>query len=655
MSPETVFPSLAASEKSSSQSSPDSERKTGSNKLDKKQEERKKRRNARQNKLKNRNNLSLKETVQEDVTEKEAQSGPSSSASSMPLIENHFHSEPSEKEAESAETVKKSDGEASTTQSLEDYVVISSADVLGSGSKRKIGDVDSSEAGDQCMEAMEAEEEIPPSQFSNLGSSSKQLSESLQNLNLKLEGDGDVGGEVGSGYTGEEDVDFDFPPAVDGIGGSASDEEEGNGVAQLDLGLPTYDKFGSFQLAKSIEEDDELEKKLVAEKTTTADEGFSEGENSMSVDNDATRRISQGPSASSSRNSLSDSDETSKSSSNDEAQKTTTVNSRIPKVTKCPCSRQQSISCPPENLTIHFKRFQMSQGGYPTKINDHVSYPMILDLTPFCSRDADKSEGVFDEEGQVLYSLYGIVEHSGSMNWGHYVAYVKSSECEKRWFHISDSSVSVTSYNRVTSVDAYILFYERIRGTEKTRRLSVNIPSPTRGEKEEDQFAWNTNPTSGTYSTFWDEKPVRGIVPPAVEENWDTDQTKFQVVGSRNAIDDAEAGEIQIPCSLTDFVAEAGPPGQPCWDSEGESGQPDFSSNWSMPEQMKEVTEWKEGCQGRTALESTLPIQGCSPPVTSTVSSFIEVGQPGSGTLTFHRADEAEEESREEEEVPELR
>lgn len=30
-----------------------------------------------------------------------------------------------------------------------------------------------------------------------------------------------------------------------------------------------------------------------------------------------------------------------------------------------------------------------------------------------------------DGEPQILYSLYGIVEHSGTMRSGHYTAYVK--------------------------------------------------------------------------------------------------------------------------------------------------------------------------------------------------------------------------------------
>lgn len=35
------------------------------------------------------------------------------------------------------------------------------------------------------------------------------------------------------------------------------------------------------------------------------------------------------------------------------------------------------------------------------------------------------TQNVADGDPQILYSLYGIVEHSGTMRSGHYTAYVK--------------------------------------------------------------------------------------------------------------------------------------------------------------------------------------------------------------------------------------
>ncbi|XP_061682858.1 ubiquitin carboxyl-terminal hydrolase 16 [Syngnathoides biaculeatus] len=135
-------------------------------------------------------------------------------------------------------------------------------------------------------------------------------------------------------------------------------------------------------------------------------------------------------------------------------------------------SKQMLISSPPPVLTLHLKRFQ--QNGYSIcKVNRHVPFPLMLDLAPFC---ALKSKNVAEGERQILYSLYGIVEHSGTMRSGHYTAFVKVRPQRSKsfnrlegeppggsWFHISDTSVQPVSESRVQSSQAYLLFYERIR------------------------------------------------------------------------------------------------------------------------------------------------------------------------------------------------
>ena len=49
-----------------------------------------------------------------------------------------------------------------------------------------------------------------------------------------------------------------------------------------------------------------------------------------------------------------------------------------------PASKQLLIFCPPAILTLHLKRFQQTMSGCK-KLNKHVSFPLILDLAPFCS------------------------------------------------------------------------------------------------------------------------------------------------------------------------------------------------------------------------------------------------------------------------------
>uniref|UniRef100_A0A8C0MHK5 ubiquitinyl hydrolase 1 n=2 Tax=Canis lupus familiaris TaxID=9615 RepID=A0A8C0MHK5_CANLF len=87
---------------------------------------------------------------------------------------------------------------------------------------------------------------------------------------------------------------------------------------------------------------------------------------------------------------------------------------------------------------------------------------------------------------KVLYGLYGVVEHSGSMRGGHYTAYVKvrtpsrkllehitgeknvpglkepDGESADQWVHVSDTYVQVVPESRALSAQAYLLFYERI-------------------------------------------------------------------------------------------------------------------------------------------------------------------------------------------------
>ncbi|XP_066555947.1 ubiquitin carboxyl-terminal hydrolase 16 isoform X1 [Amia ocellicauda] len=140
--------------------------------------------------------------------------------------------------------------------------------------------------------------------------------------------------------------------------------------------------------------------------------------------------------------------------------------------------KQMLISRPPPVLTLHLKRFQ--QVGYGVcKVNRHVQFPQVLDLAPFCTVNC---KNIAEGETRMLYSLYGIVEHSGTMRSGHYTAYVKvqpkdylskhlnglspqvnDAELVKgSWFHISDTSVQAVPETKVQNSQAYLLFYERI-------------------------------------------------------------------------------------------------------------------------------------------------------------------------------------------------
>ncbi|XP_063089362.1 ubiquitin carboxyl-terminal hydrolase 45 isoform X2 [Cavia porcellus] len=143
--------------------------------------------------------------------------------------------------------------------------------------------------------------------------------------------------------------------------------------------------------------------------------------------------------------------------------------------------KQLLISAVPAILILHLKRFHQA-GMSLRKVNRHVDFPLMLDLAPFCSATC-KNVNMGDK---VLYDLYGIVEHSGSMRGGHYTAYVKvrlpsrkllehitgkksitglkelDSESGGQWVHVSDTYVQVVPESRALCAQAYLLFYERI-------------------------------------------------------------------------------------------------------------------------------------------------------------------------------------------------
>lgn len=123
------------------------------------------------------------------------------------------------------------------------------------------------------------------------------------------------------------------------------------------------------------------------------------------------------------------------------------------------------ISKAPSILTVHLKRFSQDARGRLNKLGGHVSFRDTLDLWPYMD---PKGGGVREK---CRYHLVGVVEHSGTMRGGHYVAYVKGQrsrgkaekeEGNSMWFYTSDAYVREVSLTDVLQSEAYILFYEKV-------------------------------------------------------------------------------------------------------------------------------------------------------------------------------------------------
>ncbi|KAG2242206.1 hypothetical protein Bca4012_014298 [Brassica carinata] len=105
----------------------------------------------------------------------------------------------------------------------------------------------------------------------------------------------------------------------------------------------------------------------------------------------------------------------------------------------------------PQVVTFHLKRFK-NNGFFMEKIFNHVAFPLEIDLLPYMIRSQNN-------EVTTKYHLYALVEHFGSLAYGHYSSYVRSAP--KIWHQFDDKQVTRIDEDRVLSEDAYILFYAR--------------------------------------------------------------------------------------------------------------------------------------------------------------------------------------------------
>ena len=122
------------------------------------------------------------------------------------------------------------------------------------------------------------------------------------------------------------------------------------------------------------------------------------------------------------------------------------------------CIRKLDIAHLPPVLIIHLNRFE--HDVLMKKKQNYVEFPIEnLDISQYMSSVCkSRSSG---------YDLYGIANHYGTIDGGHYTAYCKSS-ITKSWFKFDDHEVYDISLSSIKTSAAYILFYE-------SNRLSVDV------------------------------------------------------------------------------------------------------------------------------------------------------------------------------------
>ena len=117
-------------------------------------------------------------------------------------------------------------------------------------------------------------------------------------------------------------------------------------------------------------------------------------------------------------------------------------------------SKKVKISKPPNILILSLQR--IDRRGY--KIKSDVSFPDELDLSKYIDTDCFK-------DNDIKYTLYAIGNHSGSINFGHYYAYIKINN--EKWYEYNDSCVSPYPVSNGSSSSAYVLFYKKNKKIKK--------------------------------------------------------------------------------------------------------------------------------------------------------------------------------------------
>tara|TARA_Y100000768_G_C23982785_1_gene686870 strand:+ start:6 stop:1037 length:1032 start_codon:yes stop_codon:yes gene_type:complete len=104
----------------------------------------------------------------------------------------------------------------------------------------------------------------------------------------------------------------------------------------------------------------------------------------------------------------------------------------------------------PNILVIDFKRFN----NMNKKNNIFIDFPL---------EDLDLSKYIIGyDKDSFVYDCYGICNHSGTSNGGHYTSFVKNAD--NNWYHFNDTQVvkiNNDSVKKIKSQHAYCLFYRK--------------------------------------------------------------------------------------------------------------------------------------------------------------------------------------------------
>jgi ubiquitin C-terminal hydrolase len=118
-------------------------------------------------------------------------------------------------------------------------------------------------------------------------------------------------------------------------------------------------------------------------------------------------------------------------------------------------TKKMEIYNAPDYLIVHLKRFSHSRGMWGgRKVNDLITFPLDnLDMSTYILKNSTENK-------KIVYDLYAVSNHFGSLDGGHYTAFCKNPVLEK-WYNFDDNDVGSLSPSEVNTKAAYVLFYKK--------------------------------------------------------------------------------------------------------------------------------------------------------------------------------------------------
>ncbi|KAL9249019.1 Ubiquitin C-terminal hydrolase 22-like protein [Drosera capensis] len=131
--------------------------------------------------------------------------------------------------------------------------------------------------------------------------------------------------------------------------------------------------------------------------------------------------------------------------------------------------KQMSIRKLPLVSCFHIKRFEHSSTrNMSKKVDRYLQFPFSLDMAPYLSSsilrarfgnrifsfDGDEQSG--QEEVSSEFELFAVITHSGKLNAGHYVTYLRLSN---QWYKCDDAWITQVNESIVRASQGYMMFY----------------------------------------------------------------------------------------------------------------------------------------------------------------------------------------------------